>query len=376
MKMNRENYTRSLENIRPSEKFLAETKKLMLEEAEKSARSENPSRKPLIMKITPFAAAAACIAVIAAVSVNILNDKGAENAQAEYIAVCTETSAEVTEETAEEDASDYDTADEEAADDEDFIAAENSEEDSGAADEEIAVPAEEAEPNEPAFFAAGGDTVSDGESIENEENDASPDENAFPESADEAEVAFKHHTNYLNDSLYDEKADPNADGNDTDVNNNAGSEDHITDNDSVEDNDDDTGANTFIAPAFTKLSGGKASDYPDFSPTDTEKLREFLALVSQDEINAEVTDKNGENSDVFGENALALNDSFADVAEKLTPSGKKSFAPIFSFSVFDNVSGEVLYTVRTDGENISVQIKNGETAYFTAEKSVIDGIIS
>lgn len=372
MKMNRENYTRSLENIRPSEKFLAETKKLMLEEAEKGAKPEKPSRKPLIMKITPFAAAAACIALIAAVSVNVLNDKGVETAQIEESTVKTENSIEVSEETAEEEVPDFDAADEDAADA--FIAAENPTED-GEADEEFAEPAEEAEPNEPALFAASGNTASDDESIEAEESDTSYDENVLPESVEEAEDTVKHHTNYFYDS-FDYEENPNADGNDTDGNHSAGSEDHITDDDVVEDGGDDTDGNTLIAPAFTKLSGGKASAYPDFSPTDTEKLREFLALASQDEINAEVTDQDGKSSDIFGEKAAALNDSFAKAAERLTPSGEKRFTPIFSFSVFDNVSGEVLYTVRTDGENISVKIKSGETAYFTAPKSVIDSIFN
>ena len=90
MDINRENYTRSLENIRPSEKFLAETKKLMLEEASKSEKAAKPSRKPFMMKITPFAAAA-CIALIAVVGVNTLRDKGVEPAQASESAY-TETS--------------------------------------------------------------------------------------------------------------------------------------------------------------------------------------------------------------------------------------------------------------------------------------------
>lgn len=364
MKMNRENYTRSLENIRPSEKFLAETKKLMLEEAEKGAETAKPSRRTLIMKITPFAAIAACAAIIAAVSVDIINDKGVETAKAENIAVCTETSAEVFEEAAEEDASEADTAEKSAA--------EEASSEKIAAEKEIAEPAEETEPNEPAFFAADSNAVSDEEDANGTDVSAEADENAYPEAADEAESTEKHHTNFLYDSF--DVEDPNADGNETDGNDNAGYEEYVTDDD-IEDSGDDTDVNTLLAPAFTKLSGGKAAAYPDFSPTDTEKLSEFLALVSQDDVNAEVTDQSGKSTDVFGEKALALNSAFANAVEKLAPSGERSFEPTFSFSVFDNVSGDDLYTVRTDGENLSVQVKNGETAYFTADKSVIDSII-
>ena len=143
MDINRENYTRSLENIRPSEKFLAETKKLMLEEASKAEKAAKPSRKPFMMKITPFAAAA-CIALIAVVGVNTLRDKGVETAQASESAY-TETSEKDYEENIE--AASVDEAEDEALSEE---IAEDEAEITGA-DE---VPEAEPSAGEPAFYAA------------------------------------------------------------------------------------------------------------------------------------------------------------------------------------------------------------------------------
>lgn len=366
MDINRENYTRSLENIRPSEKFLAETKKLMLEEAAKTEKAENPSRKPFIMKLTPFAAAAACIALIAVVGVNTLKDKGVETTQtSESIYTA---SAENSEENTE--AASADEADENKAPANDEAFDEALSEESIADEAEIVESNEasetEAEPSadEPAFFAA------DGVFVEESADDSVPADEAEMPASDEEEDTTKKANSYVDGGFnYTEK--PTVDDADTDGN--AGID---TDDDVDDDTGDINGGDKPVAPAFTKLSGGNASAYPDFSPTDTEKLREFLALASHDDINAEVTSSDGESADIFGEKAHKLNEAFANAAEKLTQSGGESFAPTLSFSVFDNVSGDILYTVQTDGSAFSVQIRYCETVYFTADKTAVEAVIS
>ncbi len=364
MDINRENYTRSLENIRPSEKFLAEMKKLMLEEAAKNEKAVKPSRKPFIMKLTPFAAAAACIALIAVVGVNTLKDKGVETVQTDdsiYTALA-ENSEENTE------AASADEADENEAPANDEVFDEALSEESIADEAETAVSNEvpEADPSadEPAAFA-----VQEVWDEENADDSVCCDEAEMPASDEEEDTA--QGTNSYVDGGFEYTEKPSADDSDTDGN--AGTD---TDDDICDDAEDINGSSKPVAPAFTKLSGGNALAYPDFSPTDTEKLCEFLALASQDDINAEVTASDGEHTDIFGEKAHKLNDAFANAAEKLTQSGGESFSPILSFIVFDNVSGETLYTVQTDGNIISVQIKKGETVYFTADKTVIESIVS
>ncbi len=366
MDINRENYTRSLENIRPSEKFLAETKKLMLEEAAKTEKAEKPSRKPFIMKLTPFAAAAACIALIAVVGVNTLKDMGVETTQTSesiYTAF-----AENHEENIEAAFADEADENEVPANDEAFDAAlyEENAEDEAEIAESNEVPETEAEPSadEPAFFSA------DGFFVEESADDSVPaDEAELPAIDEETEQVYRPDSYVDGGFNYTEK--PDADDGDNDGN--AGID---TDDDVDDDTGDINGGGMPVAPAFTKLSGGNASAYPDFSPTDTEKLREFLALASQDDINAEVTASDGEISDLFRENAHKLNEAFADAAEKLIPSGGESFAPTLSFSVFDNVSGDILYTVQTDGSAFSVQIRYGEAVYFTADKTAVEDVIS
>lgn len=363
MDINRENYTRSLENIRPSERFLAETKKLMLEEAAKTEKAEKPSRKPFIMKLTPFAAAAACIALIAVVGVNTLKDKSVETVQTDdsiYTAL-----AENSEENTEVASADENEA---PANDEVFDEALSEESIADEAEKAVSneVPETEADPSadEPAAFAMQG--VWD---EENADDSVCCDEAEMPASDEEEDTA--HGTNSYVDGGFEYTEKPNADDSDTDGN--AGTD---TDDDICDDAEDINGGSKPVAPAFTKLSGGNALAYPDFSPTDTEKLCEFLALASQDDINAEVTASDGESTDIFGEKAHKLNDAFANAAEKLTQSGGESFAPTLSFIVFDNVSGETLYTVQTDGNIISVQIKKGETVYFTADKTAVEAVIS
>lgn len=363
MDINRENYTRSLENIRPSERFLAETKKLMLEEAAKTDKAEKPSRKPFIMKLTPFAAAAACIALIAVVGVNTLKDKGVETVQTDdsiYTAFA-ENSEENTE------AASADEADENKAPANDEAFDEALSEESAADEAETAVSNEvpETEPSadEPAAFA-----VQEVWDEENADDSVYCDEAEMPASEEEDTAQG---TNSYVDGGFEYTEKPSADDSDTDGN--AGTD---TDDDICDDAEDINGGNKPVAPAFTKLSGGNALAYPDFSPTDTEKLCEFLALASQDDINADVTASDGESTDIFGEKAHKLNEAFANAAEKLTQSGGESFAPTLSFSVFDNVSGDILYTVQMNGNTVSVQIRYGETVYFIADKAVIESIVS
>lgn len=363
MDINRENYTRSLENIRPSERFLAETKKLMLEEAAKTDKAEKPSRKPFIMKLTPFAAAAACIALIAVVGVNTLKDKGIETVQTDdsiYTAF-----AENSEENTEAASADEAAENKAPANDEAFDEALS--EESAADEAETAVSNEvpETEPSadEPAAFA-----VQEVWDEENADDSVYCDEAEMPASEEEDTAQG---TNSYVDGGFEYTEKPSADDSDTDGN--AGTD---TDDDICDDAEDINGGNKPVAPAFTKLSGGNALAYPDFSPTDTEKLCEFLALASQDDINADVTASDGESTDIFGEKAHKLNEAFANAAEKLTQSGGESFAPTLSFSVFDNVSGDILYTVQMNGNTVSVQIRYGETVYFIADKAVIESIVS
>lgn len=364
MDINRENYTRSLENIRPSERFLAETKKLMLEEAAKTEKAEKPSRKPFIMKLTPFAAAAACIALIAVVGVNTLKDKSVETVQTDdsiYTALA-ENSEEITEITSSDEADEN----EAPANDEAFDEALSGESIADEAETAVSNEVPETEPSadEPAAFA-----VQEVWDEENADDSVCCDEAEMPAS-DEEEDTAQGTSSYVDGGFeYTEK--PSVDDSDTDGN--AGTD---TDDDICDDAEDINGGSKPVSPAFTKLSGGNALAYPDFSPTDTEKLCEFLALASQDDINAEVTASDGESTDIFGEKAHKLNEAFANAAEKLTQSGGESFAPMLSFIVFDNVSGETLYTVQTDGNIISVQIKKGETVYFTADETVIENIVS
>lgn len=364
MDINRENYTRSLKNIRPSEKFLAETKKLMLEEAAKNEKAIKPSRKPFIMKLTPFAAAAACIALIAVVGVNTLKDKSVETAQA--VDSIYTSYAENNEENTEITSSDEADENKVPANDEDFDKDLSEESIADKAEKAVSNEVSETEPSadEPAAFAMQG--VWD---EENADDSVCCDEAEMPAS-DEEEDTVQGTNSYVDGGFeYTEK--PSAD--DVDADGNAGTD---TDDDICDDTEDINGGSKPVSPAFTKLSGGNALAYPDFLPTDTEKLCEFLALASQDDINAEVTASDGESTDIFGEKAHKLNDAFANAAEKLTQSGGESFVPILSFIVFDNVSGETLYTVQTDGNIISVQIKKGETFYFTADKAVIESIVS
>lgn len=367
MDINRENYTRSLENIRPSEEFHAETKKLMLEEAAKIEKAEKPSRKPFIMKLTPLAAAAACIALIAVVGVNTLKDKGVETVQMDdsiYTAY-----AENNEESTEITSSDEADGNKAPANDEVFDGALSEESIADEAEKAVSNEVPETEPSadEPAAFA-----VQEVWDDENADDSVCCDE-AEKSASDEEEDTAQGTNSYV-DGGFNYTEETPVDDDDGIADGNWG--DEFNDDAFDDDEDDIINSNKPVSPAFTKLSGGNALAYPDFLPTDTAKLREFLVFVSQDDINAEVMTSNGEIKDIFGERAYSLNDAFANAAEGLVPNVGDGFVPTVSFSFFDNVSGDVLYTVQTDGSVISVQIGCGGIYYFTADDQVVKAVIS
>lgn len=370
MNINRENYTRSLENIKASERFLNETKKLMLEEA---AKEKKPNSKPFIVKLTPFAAAAACLAIIAVVGVNTLKEKNIDNVMAATDSAYSEPAVNSPNAFEEESA--------EAA-----PVAEITEDVNAEADIAEELPVEEVIENSetdvqkndaPVVFTAAETTV---ESLavtestavnESEETEDIPLESV--ETNDIVDAAEEDED--FGDGSYDyaEDTDDDADTAGSDSYDDADNSEDIADSD---DDDIDSEGESSVAPAFSKVVGGNAVDYSEFSADENEKLLEYISLISQDNINAEITSPESGRCDIFGEKALALNNAFAEALEKLVPSSKESLIPIFSFSVFDNVSGDILYTVQTDGSIISVQIKNGETVYFEADKATVDAIIS
>lgn len=349
MEINRENYAESLENIKASDKFLAETKELMLKE---SAKSKTASR-PVIMKITPFAAAAACIAVIAAFSVNILKDKSVSTIQIKN-SPSVETAAATEEE--------YSEAAEEIADE--------------AVPEEEETTAETTE-NAPVAYAVTGDTTSADETTESvsDETSAETESNDKNTPAEGSSAAGDHDDTESSSEVSEDSGSESQEGTSEDDD----SSEYIDDSDDdteTDDGDDDIESDAPVAPAFTSISGGRALHYPDFSPTDTDKLIEFLSLAAQDEINAEITLEGQNSYDIFGEKALALNEAFAKAADKLVPIGTENFTPTISFSVFDNLSGDLLYTVQTDGSTVSICIRNGETFCFSADNSTVKTILS
>lgn len=351
MEINRENYAESLENIKASDKFLAETKKLMLKE---SAKSKTASR-PVIMKITPFAAAAACIAVIAAFSVNILKDKSIDavqikNSPSVETAAATEDHSEAAEEIADEAVPE---------------------------EEETTQTTAETTENAPVAYAVTGDTTSADETTESvsDETSAETKSNDKNTPAEGSSAAGDYDDTESSSEVSEDSGSESQEG----ASEYDDSSEYIDDSDDdteTDDGDDDIESDAPVAPAFTSISGGRALHYPDFSPTDTDKLIEFLSLAAQDEINAEITHEGQNSYDIFGEKALALNEAFAKAADKLVPIGTENFTPTISFSVFDNLSGDLLYTVQTDGSTVSICIRNGETFCFSADNSTVKTIIS
>lgn len=369
MDINKENYTKALEKIKASEKFLSETKQLMLEEAEKSHK---PNRKPVIMKITPYAAAAACIALIAAVSVNLLNDKGIDSAATADNSVYTEPYTDSDEVDIDESVPETFIADEIADEETDTTAAVTENPNTNSSADE----AEQPEPVKASASLAVEDNAND-----NAADDTADMDNANKNAAEDCIIeecvedtnADEDNGNYQNSfDVPTEEENSDFDGGTNDTGDEDDVDADVEDDDDIDVPEDDSP----VEPRFSKLSGGRAAAYIDFSPTDAAALQEFLTLVSQDDINAEVTQADQNCTDIFGEKALALNAAFANAVKELEQCPAESFEPTFSFSVFDNVSGDILYTVRTNGSIISVRIRNGETAYFKADNTTIDAIFS
>lgn len=337
MEFNSKNYKRSLENINASEKFLAETKRLMLEEAEKKSL-----HRPYITKFTSFAAAAACIAIIAVIGSNIPNSKDIETAVTEQttaFTVETSAAAQTEAEAAEEEPAAISATEDNTEENADEAAEPEvrsvADDDESSPNEEETTTAAVSEPPTdkaaPAPFTVNAQTVDTAE--------------------DEADESEADGSGYYNTP----SADPDTSDSDEDV----GTDDDCPD--AAEEEED-----VPVAPAFSKIKGGKAADFPEFSPSDTERLCEFLSLVSQDDINAEVSVSKQTPNDLFGEDALALNAAFLQAAKSFKPCENTDFEPEFSFSVFDNQNGTLLYTVQTDDKVIAVSVKNGETVYFEA----------
>lgn len=141
----------------------------------------------------------------------------------------------------------------------------------------------------------------------------------------------------------------------------------MTDEDVVEDDDESFDYDTDISETplnFAVPVGGKAMDLPDFSPNDTEKLAEFLEVVSGDMINAEVIYSSEETSDIFGEDAQKLNLEITENINTSKITEKTDFEPTVSYTFFDDKTGSVLYSIRTDGIVTAISIKNGEEVYF------------
>lgn len=146
--------------------------------------------------------------------------------------------------------------------------------------------------------------------------------------------------------------------------------DNITDDEIVEDDNEDSDYDTNAGEVplnFAVPIGGKALDFPDFSPDDTESLAEFLAVISQDKINAEVIYSNGEIQDIFGDEANKLNSETAETLKNAKITEKTElelFEPDVSYTFFDDMTGSVLYRIRTNGIFTAISIKNGEEVYF------------
>lgn len=143
--------------------------------------------------------------------------------------------------------------------------------------------------------------------------------------------------------------------------------DDMTDEEVVEDDDESFDHDTDINETplnFAVPVGGKAMDLPDFSPDDTEKLAEFLEVVSGDMINAEVIYSSGETADIFGEDAQKLNLEITENINTSKITEKTDFEPTVSYTFFDDKTGSVLYSIRTDEIFTAISIKNGEEVYF------------
>lgn len=354
MELNHENFQRSLENIKVSDEFLASTRLLMKEAAAKPA----PRRFPRIAAIS--GAAAACIAIIAAFGLGGSDEIDYNTAESfsENTSVCgTSAQEEKSEITEDEEA----IADEEAVFDADEItedetdktanpqiaAVRGSEEDTSAAPERVQetttaaeTSAEAAEESETADdeaaptignYSADAGNSSGEEQINNEPEDAGySDEEIFDDDLEDPSAGYG---DIDEGDVYVDSEDPPAEA---------------------------------VEPSFTAVEGGNAYNYDSFSPSDTEKLREFLTLASGDEINAEVT-VGDSRSDVFSGAAQDLNAELIGLSGGFILCEDEIFEIAASFSVYDNKSGGLLYTVGIGDGLIAVSVKGGETVYFISD---------
>lgn len=360
MELNHENFQRSLENIKVSDEFLASTRLLMKEAAAKPA----PRRFPRIAAISGTAAAA-CIAVIAAVGFGgsgeidyTTADKASESTSVCGSSAPTEGS-EITED--EEELADEETV---------FDTVETEEEETS----------EAAAPQIAAVRGAREDTVEAEESkretttaAETSSKDTAETENADEETVPEiGNYSADAGGSGADDPISDEPEDVVADGADVGYSDEEIFDDgDLSENPSVgEDDTDDAEEDVYeeaVEPSFTAVTGGNAYGYDSFSPSDTKKLREFLTLVSGDEINAEVT-VNDSSSDVFSGVAQDLNAKLIGLSDGFSLCEDDILEINISFSVYDNMSGYLLYTVGIgQGGVLSVSVKNGSPVYFISD---------
>lgn len=202
------------------------------------------------------------------------------------------------------------------------------------------------------------------EGILHDEAEIEQSDEAFPE---EPEDIADEEMFIEDESLDAEITDPDNNIKDESGNGDPKHYDDMTDEDVVEDDDegfdDDTAINK-TSPNFAVPVGGKAIDFPDFSPDDTERLAEFLEVVSGDMINAEVIYRGGEAADIFGEEATKLSLEITENINASKITEKTDFEPTVCYTFFDDKTGSVLYSVRTDGIFMAVSVKNGEEVYF------------
>lgn len=206
------------------------------------------------------------------------------------------------------------------------------------------------------------------ESIALDEADIEQSDEAFPEEIEEA----PDEEMFIEDESLDALPNTEITGSDDNTEGGSGNSnfkhyDDMTDEDVVDDDDESFDYDTDINETplnFAVPIGGKAIDFSNFSPDDTEKLAEFLEVVSEDMINAEVIYSSGETADIFGEDAQKLNLEITENINTSKITEKKDFEPTVSYTFFDDKTGSVLYSIRTDGIFTALSIKNGEEVYF------------
>lgn len=349
MELNHENFQRSLENIKVSDEFLASTRLLMKEAAAKPA----PRRFPRIAAIS--GTAAACIAIIAAFCLGGSDEIDYNTAESfsENTSVCgTSAQEEKSEITEDEEA----IADEEAVFDADEITEDETDK---TANPQIAAVRGSEEDTSAAPERVQETTTAAETSAETSEESEAADDEAAPVIEN-----YSADSGGSNDPVNDEPEDAAEDFADG-----SGSDEEIFDSYDdvvIDDSDMENPSSAPVEPAFTAVAGGNAYNYDSFSPSDTEKLREFLTLASGDEINAEVT-VGDSRSDVFSGAAQDLNAELIGLSGGFILCEDEIFEIAASFSVYDNKSGGLLYTVGIGDGLIAVSVKGGETVYFISD---------